>query len=384
MASLQSTYSTALGVYPYDRPVLNEKFFPLPHDKYVVIHNDYKLQSKGYEYFDEVIALLKPVLHKAGYKIFQVGGQNDPVLNGTDGTFLGISWAQSFYILRRAKLFVGIDSVLAHCSFGYDIPSVVLFSHTYPEQVLCKNWLAENKRKILIPEWGDNKPSYSAQESPKMIRTIKVEQVAQSVFNLLKLNVTLNMKTLYVGENFHEPVWEIIPDFFVDEPSLKNGVLHFRMDLRFDEQCLAAWLSSGYKINVISNRILNLDLLKQFKPNVHRVTLTIKDAETFSPEYLKNLKALGVPLVLIGEDPSNLSFLREKLFDYIIEADDQTKKLDNLPEFCNFWTKKLVLSLGKKFPSIAHWRQNKPLANTNTIIDDPEFWKDVESFYFYQ
>ncbi len=377
-----NAYGNYLGIVPTDRPILNEKFFPLPHDKYITIHNDAKLQSKFYDYFPEVISLLKPVLHKAGYKIFQVGGANDPVLESTDGTFLGISWGQSAFIIKGSSLHLSIDSAPAHIASAYNIPAVVLFAHTFPEQAR-PFWTDESKLKILTPDWGTAKPSYSAQESPKMIRTIKVEQVVQSVFDLLKLNVTLNMKTLHVGENFHEPVWEIIPDFFVDEPSLKNGTIHFRMDLRFDEECLATWLSSGYKINVICNRVLNLDLLRQFKPNVHRVTLTMKDAETFSPEYLKNLKALGVPLVLIGEDPSNLSFLREKFFDYIIEADDPIKKLDNLPNACNFWTKKLVLSVGKKYPSIAHWRQNQPLANTNTIIDDPEFWKDVESFYFY-
>lgn len=381
MAHLLSAYSNYLGVVPTEKPILNDKFFPLPSSKYIVIHNDNKLPAKFFDYFEEVIALAKPILHRAGYQLCQIGGPNDPKIPNVDNYYLGLSWCQSMFIIKNASLAVCIDSVVGHISSAYDVPVVSLFSHTYPSQ--AKPIFSE-KVVCLEPELGDKKPSYSAVENPKTINTIKVEKIVQSIFDLLKIKVTLNMKTLYVGENFHEKVWEIVPDFLTDNEELKKTTMHFRMDLRFDEQCLAAWLSRNYKINVISDKILNLDLLRQFKGNIARVTLIIKNHETFSPEYLKNLKAIGVPLVLIAESEKNISQLREKLFDFTVESDDPIKPLENIPKTAKFWTKKIVLSNGQKYPSIAHWRENFPLTNENAIVDCGEFWKDKESFYFYQ
>lgn len=381
MAHLLHAYSNYLGIVPTERPILNEKFFPLPSSKYIVIHNDNKLPSKFYEYFEEVINLAKPILHRAGYQICQVGGPNDPKISNVDNYYLGLSWGQSFFIIKNASLGVCIDSVIGHACSAYNVPVVSLFSHIYPSQ--AKPAFGE-KLICLEPERGDKKPSYSAQENPKTIRSIRVETVVQSIFDLLNIKVKLNMKTLYVGEHYHEPVFEVVPDFFTDSAVLKPHTIHFRMDLKNDEKCLAAWLSHNYKMNVISDKPLTLDLLRQFKNNVARITLIIKNHETFSSEYLKSLKAIGLPLVLIAETNKNISDLREKLFDFVIESDDSIKPLENIPKAAKFWTKKIVLSNGQKYPSIAHWRENFPLTNENKIVDCGEFWKDKESFYFYQ
>ncbi len=381
MAHLLNTYANYLGVIPTEKPILNDKFFPLPSSKYIVVHNDNKLPSKFYDHFEEVIALAKPILHRAGYQICQVGGANDPKIPNVDNYYLGLSWGQSMFIVKNCSLVVAIDSIIGHLGGAYEKPVVSLFSHIPKEQA---HPLWTDKLICLEPELGDKKPSYSAAENPKTIRTIKVEKIVQSIFDLLEIKVTLNMKTLYVGENYHEKVWEIIPDFLTDNEELKKSTMHFRMDLKFDEKCLAAWFSRNYKINVISDRVLNLDLLRQFKNNVARVTLIIKRHETFSPEYLKNLKAIGIPLVLISESEKNISELREKLFDFTVESDDPIKPLKNIPKTAKFWTKKIVLGGGKQYPSIAHWRENISLTNENVIVDCGEFWKDKESFYFYQ
>lgn len=381
MGHLLTAYSNYLGVTPTERPILNEKFFPLPQSKYIVVHNDRKLQSKFYEYFEEVCSLLRPILHKAGYQICQVGGPNDPHIQGVDHRFLGLSWGQSTFIIKNSSLLIGIDSVCGHIASAYNIPTISLFAHIYASQAKPA-WT--DKLICLEPEWGDQKPSYSAVENPKMIRTIRVEKIVQSAFNLLEIDVKLDMKTLFVGDHYHEPVFEVVPDFFTDSPDLKNHTIHFRMDLRNDHQCLAAWLSRNYKVNIITNQLLDLNLLRQFKQNIARVTLFMKDDKIYSPQYLKDLKALGVPLVLICDDDKNLSFLREKYFDFIIEQDDAAKPVENLPPDTKFWTKKTILSRGKKFPSIPHWRKNLSLTVENTVIDCEEFWKDKESFYFYK
>lgn len=380
MAHLIHAYGNYLGVTPTDCPILNEQFFPLPKEKYILIHNDNKLQSKWYEYFEDVINLVKPILHQAGYLVCQIGGKNDPPIPNVDCRFLGQSWAQTAFIVKNASAVACIDSVIGHTASAYNIPTVSLFSHIYPSQ--AKPFWTD-KLICLEPERDGKRPSYSAQEDPKTIRTIKVENVANSILELLEINARIDMKTIQVGNHYHESVMEVVPDFFTDHPALKSHLVHFRMDLRHDEQCLAAWLPH-YKLNIIANKILNLNLLRQFKANVSRVTLFLKDEKTFSPQYLKELKAIGLPLVLICDAPKNLSFLREKFFDFVIEEDDNKKPLDNVPASAKFWTKKLLFSKGKKYPSTAHWRENIPLTNENSIIDCGEFWKDAQSFYFYQ
>lgn len=382
--NLQSVYATALGVIPKEKPILNEKFFPLTAEKFILIHNDNKLASKWYELFPEVISLLKPVLHKLGYRIYQIGGKNDPIIDGTDGQFLGLSWGQSFYLMKRASLFMGIDSVCAHIAAAYEIPSVVLFSHTYESQVTT-NWLPDDKKIILEPEWNNRKPSYQPNESPKMIRTIKVEAVVQAVFDLLCKGVQLNMKTIRVGEDYYNPVMEIVPDHFQENPALKNGYLHFRMDLQHNEQCLFHWLSNGYKAHIISRKPITLDSLKQFRPNIGRLILMADSLESFSAEYLKAAKNIGLDVLIFCEKKEILPQMREKFFDYVIEELDypEQKLVDSIPKHAKFFTKKQLISNGQIYPSVAHYKNNIPFSRANQIIDCPEFWLDIEYFYFY-
>lgn len=382
--NLQNVYATALGVIPKEKPILNEKFFPLTAEKFILIHNDNKLPSKYYELFPEVISLLKPVLHKLGYRIYQIGGKNDPIIEGTDGQFLGLSWGQTFYLMKRASLFIGIDSVCSHIAAAYEIPSVVLFSHTYESQVTT-NWLPVDKKIILEPEWGNRKPSYQPNESPKMIRTIKVERVVQAVFDLLCKGVQLNMKTIRVGEDYYSPVIEIVPDHFGENPALKNGYLHFRMDLNHNEQCLFHWLSKGYKAHIISRKPVTLDGLKQFRPNIGRLILMADSLESFSAEYLKAAKNLGLDVLIFCEKKEILPQMREKFFDYVVEELDwpEQKELDKISKDAKFFTKKQLISNGQIYPSVAHYKNNIPFSRANQIIDCPEFWLDMEYFYFY-
>lgn len=280
---------------------------------------------------------------------------------------------------------MGIDSVCAHIAAAYEIPSVVLFSHTYESQVTT-NWLPPDKKIILEPEWGNRKPSYQPNESPKMIRTIKVEQVVQAVFDLLCKGVQLNMKTIRVGEDYYNPVMEIVPDHFQENPALKNGYLHFRMDLNHNEQCLFHWLANGYKAHIISRKPVNLDGLKQFRPNIGRLILMADSLESFSAEYLKAAKNLGLDVLIFCEKKEILPQMREKFFDYVVEELDypKEKELDKIPKDAKFFTKKQLHSNGQTFPSVAHYKNNIPFSRANQIIDCPEFWLDTEYFYFYR
>jgi len=382
--NLAHAYSNYLGVVPTERPILNEQFFPLKDEKFITIHNDRKLESKFFEYFPEVISLLKPILSQLGYKIYQIGGPNDPILDGTDSQFLGLSWPQSVYILKRSSLHIGIDSAPVHISSAYDVPTIILYSHIYSQQAR-PIWADPKKTIILEPDWGDKKPSYSPVENPKMIRTIKVESIVQSAFKLLDIDVKLDMKTLRVGNDYHEAVMEIIPDFFAENPALKNGLLHFRMDLTHNEPCLFHWLKSGYRANIITSKPIDVAALKQFKSQIHRITLIAENTDSYTLDYVKNVKSLGLDVLMMGPNKETLPWVREKFFDYSVESLDYPERslVDKIPPYAKFFSKKQVHSNGKIFPSIAHYKQNLCFAKSNRIIDSQEFWLDIEYFYFY-
>lgn len=382
--NLQQTYSTALGVIPKEKPILNEKFFPLTADKFIVIHNDSKLPSKFYPYFGEAISLLRPVLYKLGYKIYQIGGKDDPVLDNTDGQFLGLSWGQSIYVVKRASLALTIDSVISHIAAGFGVPTVTLFSHTCRAQV-STNWLPDDKFIALEPDRGGNKPTYRPDENPKTIRTIKVEQVVQSVFDLLCKGVQLNMKTIRVGEEYHNPVMEIVPDFFAENPALKNGHLHFRMDLVHNEQCLFHWLANGYKAHIITKKTITLDGLKRFRAQIGRLILMAESLDSYSLDYIKSAKSLGLDVLIFCENKEILPQMRERFFDYVVEELDYPSKetLDKVQKDAKFFTKKQLHSNGQIYPSVAHYKQNIPFSAANKILDCEDFWLDIEYFYFY-
>lgn len=384
MGNIIHAYGNYLGVVPTDKPILNEQFFPLKDEKFITIHNDRKLESKFFEYFPEVISLIKPILSKLGYKIYQIGGPNDPILDGTDSQFLGLSWPQSIYILKRSSLHIGIDSAPIHISSAYDVPTIILYSHIYANQAR-PIWADKDKTIILEPDWNGRKPSYSPHESPKMIRTIKIEQIVQATFDLLGLNVNIDMKTLRVGNDYHEPVMEIIPDFFAENPALKNGVLHFRMDLAHNEPCLFHWLKSGYRANIITSQPIDVEALKQFKGQIHRITLIAENPESYTLDYVKSVKNLGLDVLMMGVNKETLPWVREKFFDYSVESLDYPERslIDKIPPHSKFFTKKQVHSNNKIFPSIAHYKQNIPFSKANRIIDSDDFWLDLEYYYFY-
>ena len=62
---------------------------------------------------------------------------------------------------------------------------------------------------------------------------------------------------------------------------------------------------------------------------------------------------------------------------------DHLKSMENL----YYRSSKLTLSNGKMYPSRAAQLQDKPIKDQHQIsevIDDPEFWKEHEYFYFMQ
>lgn len=382
--SLLATYSAYLGVVPSDPPNINTQFFPIPFDKYITLHvGDGKIPAKHYDYWTEVVALLKPVLHHFGIAIIQIGGPQDQIIEGTDAKYLTLTYAQSAYVQKGAILHLGCDSLPIHTASAFGKKIVALYGHIY----FCQspaNWSKLEDVIYLEPDRGTNHPPFGPVEYPKMVNTIKVETICQSVCKLLDLPVSFHFQTQFIGEHYNLPVVEIIPDFFGESSELNGANINLRMDLNFDENCAHAW-AQKYPVKIITKRPINLELLAANKKNIQQLTLLLDDKESFLLEYVKAAKRLVPNLVLVGMKEETLSDTREKFFDYIVErmpVPDRSK-VEHLPKDCKFWTKKLVFSKTQRYASIAHWKMKKQFDGQDFVVDSEEFAQDIEHFFIY-
>jgi hypothetical protein len=374
-----------MGVLPLDKPNINTQIFPVPFDKYITLHvGDGKIPAKHFDYWAEAVALLKPVLNHFGIAMIQIGGPQDQVIDGVDAKYLTLTYAQSAYIQKGAILHIGIDSLAIHNASAFSKKVVALYSHIYKEQSPC-NWSNSEDVIYLQPDRGGKHPPFGPVEYPKMVNTIKVEDIGQSVFKLLDLPINFNFSTQLIGEHYNLPIVEIIPDFFGESAELNGANINLRMDLNFDENCAHVW-AQKYPVKIISKKPINLQLLELNKKNIPQLTLLIDERDDFSLEYIKAAKNLIPNLVLVGMKDETISDVREKFFDYIVERmpKPNRNKLERLSKDCKFWTKKSVFSKAQRYASIAHWKIQKQFDGKDFVVDSEEFAQDIEHFFIYK
>lgn len=381
MSHLIEEYAKSLGV-KIGRPHLCEHFYPVLNDKYITIHTDKKIDSKNYEYFPQVLNLIGPFLKENGYKIYQLGGSEDPKLDNVDAHFLNLNFKQSAYLIKNSKLHLGIDSLPVHIASVYDIPIVALYSHTYASNAY-PYWSSKEKIILIESDKSGNKPSFSYQENPKTIRTIKPETIAQSVLDLLKIDQKINFQTLRIGSHYHTQFIEIIPNFRANLEDQKNKTVYIRADLHNDDQIIAFWCAN-YKTKIIISSELPVPLVKQFASNIEHIYFKIKDT-SINNDYFDSIKKCKVNFTICIEDEKKLSEIRNFYFDFRVEFDNVSERIEKITkQKGKFLTNKILISESVLYPSEAHLNANKKLDTVNEVMhDDDAFWKDAEHFYIY-
>lgn len=382
MGHLIEEYAKSLGV-KIGKPVLVDHYYPTLDNKYITIHADNKIDSKNYEYFPQVINLLKPFLANNGYKIYQIGGPEDPKLSNIDGSFLNLTYKQSSFLIKNSKLHIGIDSLPIHIASVYDIPIIALYSHIYPSNAY-PFWSKKENICIIEADRKGNKPSFAYQESPKTIRTIKPEDIAKAALKLLNINSSINFNTLYIGSNYNNPVVEVIPNFMANLEDQKDKVLNIRADLHNDEAKMAFWCSN-YKCRIFSNQVISLELLKAFSSNIQFINFILED-DSIPASYFEAVKNLKINFLISTKSLENLPKIRNTFFDFRVEFDNEKERIEKQEKFkSKFFTAKVILSEACVYASEAHAKLKKPIDNPNEVIyDEDSFWKDSEHYYFYE
>lgn len=202
---LLTSYANYCGVKASE-PFIDESFYPVPFDKYIVVQNSSGMESKNFDNWDLVTPNIK-------LPIIQCGGKDDKLLPNVFDLRGQTTINQTAYILRRAAMFLGNDSVLNHMASAFSVPRVVLFGATLPST--CGGIWNRNTGIEINPfdRYGCTSACHLGQciRAQKCINSIPTKFVLENIANIIgKENVNI-CEILHVGALGRHPVLEWIP-----------------------------------------------------------------------------------------------------------------------------------------------------------------------------
>ena len=320
MSHLAEEYAKSCGV-KIGNPILKPHYFPVLEDKYITIHNDKKIQTKEYDYWDDVVKLLKT--HIGDIKIIQIGAHGEETINGIDKHMPTGSMKQCAYVLQKSLAHVGIDSVPVHIASALDRPVVAVYSHTYANT--CNPlWNKKSKSVCIESDRRGQKPSFSLQEPVKMINEIAPEEIAQAVLDVLGIKQAITYKTIFKGVNCKAQCLEVIPSKKTD---VISEFIDVRMDIDHNEDVLEHILQKNMVEVTLSNPLSEKFLTSG------KIKKIIYKSANFNKNFVKLIKKYAIPNALVCTSNERLSKERYKIFDFLvnksIESDiiKQNKKL---------------------------------------------------------
>lgn len=372
-----------------DRAHIYEKFFPLAVNKYVTIQPFSKYNSKNYSYWNEVLFILKPILDRAGITIVQIGGPNEPALEGVYHTQGQTNIGQVAYIIKNSLLHLGADSFAAHIAGHFEKKIVALYSNNFVECVR-PFWGNPDDQILIIPNGNGQKPSFSAEENPKTIDSINPELIAESVCNLLDLDFDFPFETIYKGAFYTQPkMLEIVPDVAVNITNLQVQNIIVRMDFLFNEDVLINQLRIS-NCTIVTDKPINLDLLKQFKDKIQQIVYIVtKDNH---PKFVESLQKMGFNLGLISTlseeelTPFKLNYLDIGLIHRkdVPHSLKESPLKDHDPKKLYYRSNKITLGRQKIYTSKGAWIQDIPSSTASpsfiSIHDIPDFYEELDYF----
>lgn len=405
MSHLISTYAAACGLR-IDKPEVLETFYALPFAKYLTIQTGSGQGAKNYDFFQEVVVLIKSILDKEGITIVHLGGKDDPALQGVCDLRGKTTVAQAQYVLKRGLVHVGNDSWMVHCAGWNKHPLVAVYGST-SVQNHGPYWKDPERTILISSHRHGGVPTYVANENPKEINVVPPEQVANAVLGLLHLGPALPQQSRFYGLLYQHALFEVVPNSFPSPSFVPEASMIVRMDYLFNEEVLTNLLRTGRKINIITNRPIDLNILGTFRGQILSYTHEVDLA--CPAQYAATLRSI-LPhhsFFTKEKDDAKVADLRYQFFD-IVNVDrandltredyvkaalsylncDESKTLDILTEISDnklrFKTNRYILSDGKIYLSRAHLRAglhiDSLLANEAAVIDAPDWFEGLNHY----
>lgn len=315
MSHLASVYARDLGV-KVGKPYFQPHFFPVQDKKYIVIHNGTKVPAKTYAYWTEVINLIKPILQKNDIKIYQIGLEEEGIINGINKRIFTSSLKQVAFVIKHSMLVAGIDSVPIHMASCLDVPSVSLYAHTY-SNTCCPIWNQDSKAVVIESHRNDKKPSFSLDEHPKTVNFIYPERIAKAILESLGLfdpKETKLVKTIFIGDHYNSSTVDVVLPPLLLNPYLSppnNSTI--RVDLSYQPASLDKLLSQNDGTFIIkTNRPIDINILSK---NKHKIKFLIYQASQFDEVFVNSLYKLGIEFSMVCDSPQSLKEQRFKFFE---------------------------------------------------------------------
>ena len=381
---LVETYALACGA-KIDKPYVYETYFPVPQEKYITFQPFSKLDIKNYDYWQEVVDLLLPVLREEGVKIVQIGTAKEKLIKGCLGILGHTSINQAAYVIQRGELHFGADSFGVHMASAYGKKIMALYSNNKVENV--GPYWSDEKDTVLLEPKRKGKPNYASHERPKSINTLKPEDITQSICDLLKIKFKKHYETIFVGEKYgEEDFFVFVPSSIYTSPPGFNKPLEIRMDYLFDEETLSRQLKSA-KCSVVTDKPIDLEILKKGRPNIEFLFYEIKERD--DPTFAQKARKLGLRIVLLSK--LSEKELEKKKLDYIdvgkinLAVEPDTKLIQKLKDSKGLFYKsnKIIASDSLVFSSRPKYEKSLPYGKKafEPIEKSDSFFDDLDHFH---
>ena len=382
MPHLLKEYSKNLGVQPV-MPMVNRHFYPIEPDKYIVVYNEQDVQSKNYNYYQIAISLIKNTLQESGYKVVVIGSSKK-LIEGADHYYPNLSFRKYCYIISKASAFISVDNALTQYASSCKVPVVNLYGNIYPS-ITTPYWASKKNKIDLAPEW-DKKPCLSVIDPKESINNIKPEDVAGSILKALGFpdDIKIGFKTKRINKTKYFQV-DVIPTRYVRSPLFDNNVLNIRLDEGVMNEEALFHYCTNHACNIITkDSLLDLKSLQRISKNIKRIIFKASEVPSKIPEiYFEALKKLGIDFMFLVSNEDIVDEMRLEYFDQDVEFIETLKeKPSDLNLSDKFISFKTVIDGDKSYKSLSHWKKN--LDSDNNIIDNLNYWEELDYFYIYE
>ena len=366
------SYANNLGL-KIDRPEIYEKYLPMLDDKFITFYLGEGRDLPFYRNWADVINLCFPLLEKEGIKILLLNSNLKQKFNNCVNFEHVTDHGGLSYLIRKSLLHVSENGMDLEIASMHDKNIV---------------YINPENNKSNYPYWN-KKSKYVCINKNEEINKIKPEEICKHIFNFLNLNFKIDFETVFIGDNYQSKNIQFIPDQLTDINVPDQAIIIARMDKFFDEQNLAKQLSR-HPCVIVTNKEINLNLLNQFKQNIHHVAYFLEKKDY--PDFVDELQGMSINYALmtyLNEEETDLkkiNYLDNDIINNIkIPKKEEVEELKDLDINSLYYISNgPVLSNFKVYKSIFDYESKNFVENPaipTQIKEDKEFWKELQNFH---
>lgn len=335
MSHLIQEYAKSCGV-KIGQPILNPAFFPIAFEKYITIHHG-DCNATHYDYWDEVLSILKPILSKHSIKIVQITDSEEQNINEVD-LHLKCSKKQASFVIKNSLGHIGTDSVYCYFAGHFNKPLLAIYSHTNPKNT--RPWgYNKSKTKFLTSISEGERFSLDINENPKTINRILPEDICKEILKLLNIKSNIKFKTLLIGDRFKNECVDVVP---IKPCYISHNKINVRMDIHHNEDNLMEVLKRN-TVEITTSNPISKELL-----SLRKISVINYLSEEFDEDFVRTVRSLGIHLNLLCVSEEKLANQRFKFFDCNILFHDLKSKIkENAEKLSSLSDKKIKTKSNK-------------------------------------